>query len=104
MALSRRYHPEWPASESGFVGFDFSPIIPPGVTLSSATLTILTNANPPAAQTVWTQAPVVLLGRQAWCSVSGGEAGVDFQFRWLATDTAGNTWNRTALMLCASTS
>lgn len=104
MSLSRRYH-ACPPGESAWVGIDFSPVLPPGVTLSSATLTTVCNTNPVAPAPEWVQlAPPTFLGRMAWCQVSGGTPGTDYQFRWSVTDNNGNTWNRTALMLSAQSS
>jgi len=100
MSVSNRYL-TWPPNEQGFVGYDFSPVIPPGVALANATLTIVTNTNPPLPQTDFTQQPVTIISRQCWCSIAGGAEGTDYQLRFTASDTAGHVWNRTATMLCA---
>ena len=105
MALARRYQPSLPPGESAYLGMDFSPILPPGVILESASVTILTNTNPATpGGGGWTLQPPVILGRQAWVQATGGTEGVDYQIRFSAQDSRGNTWNRTALLLCAQSS
>lgn len=104
MALTVRYQPSHPPGDDISFGLDFSMIIPMGVGIATAALEILTNTNPPQAQSDWTQGTVAIGGRQVYAQCSGGIEGTDYQFRWTATDTLGNTWNRTALVLCAQTS
>lgn len=105
MPLSRRYTPEHPPGEGCNFGLDFSPLIPPGVGVASATLSIFTNtAVPLAADTDWIKGPVNIRGRQVYCNLAGGINGNDYQLRWTATDTDGNIWPRTTLVLCAQTS
>lgn len=103
MAITRRYA-SWPPGEQAWVGMDFSDVLPPGVSLATATLTILTNTSPANPVTDFTQGPVELDGRQAWSQISGGSAGTDYQFRWTVGDNHAQTWQRTALLLCAETS
>jgi hypothetical protein len=43
-------------------------------------------------------------GRALYAMLAGGVAGTDYQLKFTAVDTAGNTWPRTALVLCADTS
>jgi hypothetical protein len=43
-------------------------------------------------------------GRALYAMLAGGVAGTDYQLKWTALDTAGRTWPRTALVLCADTS
>ena len=105
MPLTRRYTPEHPPAESASFGMDFSFIIPPGVGIDDAGLDIFTNTAPPvAADTDWTKGTVTILGRTVYAQLSGGVEGKDYQLRWMARDTSGNTWRRTALILCAQTS
>ena len=105
MPLSRRFTPEHPPGESCKFGIDFSFIVPPGVGLSSGSLAILTNTAAPAdASADWTIGPVQMRGRALYAMLSGGVAGTDYQLKFTAVDTAGNTWPRTALVLCADTS
>lgn len=104
MAISRRYMPSWPPGEAAFIGMDFADVIPPGVALASAELSIVINRSPPQGQTDFAQAQPITLQRQAWCSISGGAEGQDYQCRWTVSDSRGHTWNRTALLLCAETS
>jgi hypothetical protein len=105
MPLSRRYHPEHPPGEKCTFGFDFSPIIPVGVGIASATLTISRNS-PPGAITdgEWTIGPVTWLDRTVYATLTGGMTGIDYLLRWAATDTDGNIWPRFCLVLCAATS
>ena len=105
MPLSRRYTPEHPPGEECNFGLDFSFVIPPGVGLSSGSLQILTNSAAPVdASAQWTIGPVNVRGRALYAMLSGGVAGTDYQLKWTAIDTAGKTWPRTALVLCADTS
>lgn len=105
MPLSRRYTPEHAPGESCSFGLDFSPILPVGVGIASGELSILTNtANPADASADWRIGPVMVQGRAIYANLSGGVAGTDYQLKWTAHDTAGNTWPRTTLVLCAETS
>lgn len=105
MALSRRYTPEHPPGETCMFGLDYSFVIPPGVGIALGTLSIYTNtATPVAADGDWTKGPVTVRGRAVYALLSGGIEGKDYQLRWSATDTAGNTFPRTTLCLCAQTS
>ena len=105
MPLSRRFTPEHPPGENCSFGIDFSFIVPPGVGLTSGSLAIFTNtASPVPADADWIKGPVVVRGRALYAMLSGGVAGRDYQLKFTALDTAGNTWPRTALVLCADTS
>ena len=105
MPLSRRYTPEHPPGEQCNFGLDYSFILPVGVALASGTLAILTNtAAPIDAAGDWTIGPVMVRGRALYAMLTGGVAGTDYQLKFTAVDTAGNTWPRTALVLCADTS
>lgn len=105
MPLSRRYSPEHPPGESCAFGLDFSPIIPVGVGLSSGALAIFTNtAAPVDASADWTIGAVTVQGRALYAVLSGGVAGTDYKLLWTATDTMGNIWPRSCLVLCAETS
>lgn len=104
MPLSRRYAPEFGPGESSIVGLDFSYVIPPGVGISSGTLDVFTNVAAPVASQDFTVGEVTVRGRVLYASLSGGVDGTDYQLRWSATDTSGNVWPRTALLLCALTS
>lgn len=104
MPLSRRYTPEFAPGENSLVGMDFSYVIPPGVGIASGTLAIYTNtAMPVQAAKDFAVGPVTVRGRSLYASLSGGVDGTDYQLRWSATDTNGNVWPRTALLLCAQT-
>lgn len=105
MPLSRRYSPEHPPGEKCTYGMDFSFVVPPGVGIASGSLSIWENVIPPvAADGDWTEGAVNVLGRVLYATLSGGVEGKDYQIRWIATDTDGNQWPRTALQLCAQTS
>ena len=105
MPLSRRFSPEHPPGESCRFGVDFSFVLPVGVGIEQGTLQVLTNtAAPVDASTDWTIGPVTVRERALYAMLSGGVSGTDYQLVFTATDTAGNTWPRTALVLCAPTS
>lgn len=105
MPISRRYSPEHPPGESCSFGLDYSFVIPVGVGISSGSLSIFTNtANPAAADADWVKGPVEVRGRAIYANLSGGLAGTDYQLRWMAQDSQGNSWPRTTLVLCAETS
>lgn len=105
MPLSRRYSPEHPPGEHCNFGLDYSYVIPPGVGITSATLDIFNNiTTPTAADSDWTKGPVAVSGRTVYANLTGGLDGHDYQLRWTATDTDGNIWPRTTLVLCANTS
>ena len=105
MALSRRYHPEHPEGESCMFGLDFTPVLAPGVDDQSGNLAIFTNeAAPVPADADWTVSPVEVTGGVVHAVLSGGKPGVDYRLVWTATDSDGNVWPRTALVLCAPTS
>jgi hypothetical protein len=105
MPLSRRYTPEHPVGESCLFGLDFSAVIPVGVGIAEGTLDILTNTVPPnPADTDWTKGAVKVQGRVLYATLSGGVIGTDYLLRWTATDTDGNVWPRTGLILVGPTS
>jgi len=103
--LSRRYTPEFPPGEASVIGLDYSFVIPIGVGIETASLDVFTNtANPLPADDDFDLGEVTVRGRVVYCSISGGVEGRDYQLRWTATDTDGNVWPRTAMLLCAQTS
>lgn len=104
MAISNRYDPPHPPGETCNFALDFSPVIPLGVGIQSANLTILLNTNPPQSQDDWTLADPQIIGRRLYVQCGGGVEGTDYQFVWTATDSLGNVWPRTTLVLCASAS
>lgn len=104
MPLSRRYSPEFAPGEASIVGMSFEYVIPFGVGISAGTLNIFTNVADPAASSDFKVGEVTVRGRSLYASLSGGVDGTDYQLRWTATDTQGNIWPRTALLLCAQTS
>jgi hypothetical protein len=105
VALSRRYRPEKPPSESSSFGLDYSFVIPVGVGIKSGTLAIYTNtASPAPADADFDIGPVYVRGRAIWANLRGGVSGTDYLLEWSAVDTLGNVWPRTCLLLCAKTS
>jgi hypothetical protein len=103
MAISRRY-PEKPPLEQVALAIDLSPILPPGVGLVYATIDPYTNTNPALLATDMSLTEPSVRGRYAEAWATGGTAGADYQIRWHLTDSQGNVWTRTALLLCAETS
>jgi hypothetical protein len=105
MPLSRRYTPEKPSAEVCNFGMDYSFVIPPGVGISEGTLEIFTNTIEPAdASADWVIGEVQIQDRTLYATLGGGVDGQDYQLRWTATDTLGNVWPRTGLILIAETS
>ena len=105
MPLSRRYSPEHPPAEACLFGYDFSPIIPPGLAVTIGEVTIFHNdALAQPADADWVVGPVQIVDRTVYAQLNGGIEGKDYQVRWMAIDTAGNVWRRTGLILCAQTS
>ena len=104
MALNNRYIPSHPQGQVATYGLDFSNIIPLGIVLSSATLTIETNTVPPVASSDFSLGPVQTIGRRVYCQLSGGVAATDYRLNWNVVDSLGNSWPRSCLLLCAATS
>lgn len=105
MPLSRRYTPEHPPTESCMFGMNYDAVIPLGVGIASGRLDIFTNTVPPkAADADWSKGAVMVRGRVLYATLGGGVDGTDYLLRWTATDTQGNTWPRTGLILVADTS
>jgi|SRR5580693_1925827 hypothetical protein len=104
MPITRRYTPEHPPGEQCLFGYDYSPIIPVGVGISSGTVAVLTNTAVPVAAPEWVVGPVIVRGRAIYASLTGGNLGADYQIHWVATDTDGNVWPRVGVVLCGFTS
>lgn len=105
MPLSRRYQPEHPPGESCPFGMDFSFVLPPGTGITGGSLQIFTNTFAPQNVSAdWKIGPVKVEGRAVYAMLTGGVEGTDYQLRWSVSDTEGNVWPRTALVLCAQTS
>lgn len=104
MPLSRRYSPEWSPGESSSIGMDFSFLVPPGDGINAGALSVWTNVANPQPSADFTVGVVGVLGRTIYATLSGGVDGTDYQLRWIAYDTRGNAWPRTALLLCSLTS
>jgi len=83
---------------------DVSPRLPPGAAVASGALAIFTNTANPAPSSDFTVGDVAIEGNVVYARMSGGVAGNDSQLRWTVTDTGGNTFVVTTLMLCALTS
>jgi hypothetical protein len=105
MPISRRYSPEAAPGETCVYGLDFAPVIPPGVGIAAGKLSIFTNVSPPAAADAdWTASAVTWIDRTLYATLSGGKTGTDYILTWTATDTQGNIWPRSSLLLVAPTS
>lgn len=104
MPLTRRYSPEHPPDENCLFGMDFSFVLAPNVAIASATLDILVNKEPAVVTADWDIGPVQIEGTFVYARLSGGVDGTDYQLRWTVTDSDGNVFPRTALVLCAQTS
>jgi hypothetical protein len=103
MSLGNRYLPSHPAGASHTYSFDYSTILPAGTIITAASLAILLNTSPPQASADFTVGEVEKRGRRVYCRLQGGRAATDYRLEWLATDSLGNTWPRTSLLLCAAT-
>jgi hypothetical protein len=108
MPISRRYSPELAPGEVSVFGMSFEYVIPPGVGIVSGTLVILsTFTTPPSVATDVTAGAVSVQGRVLYATVTAllaAGSGVDLQLVWTATDSDGNVWPRTTLVLLAATS
>jgi hypothetical protein len=104
MSIATRYLPPKPQGESSVFIADFANLIPNGAAIQSASILIQTNQSIPQAQDSWTTGPISHAGRRCWATLGGGTDGTDYQIQWTVTDTVGNTWPRTFLVLCAETS
>lgn len=103
--LSRRYQPPKDPDEVAVFGINFDAVVPLGLGILSGTLSIQTNAVPPAdASSDWSIGAVTVRGRALYATLGGGVAGTDYQLVWTATDSDQNIWPRTGLVLCAATS
>lgn len=107
MPLSRRYSPELAPNEGSLFGMDYSYVIPPGVGINIGQCAAWENSNPPVPSTLLTVGDVSVIGRTLVAFIEANDPaaeGIDFQIRWIAFDTEGGVWPRTALVLCAQTS
>lgn len=104
MSINNRYYPPQPVGQSIVYGMDFSNILPPGVTLAQGTVGIQYNTVPPTTALDLTATDLPIQGRRLYATISGGTAGRDYRLTWQGTDSLGNTWFRTVLLLCAATS
>jgi len=110
--LSRRYTPSHAPADGMIYAMDFSPVVPRGTTFPVAAAEVWRNTVAPvlassttAGAADWTTPVTVLVwDRIVYAALSGGVDGSDYQVRWSATDSSGNLWNRTALVLCSETS
>lgn len=85
-------------------GMDFSFLLPSGAAITSATLAMFTNTFAPAPAPEWVVGPVAIDGAVVYAQLSGGLEGRDYQLLWTITDSDGNVYPRTSLVLCARTS
>lgn len=105
MPLSRRYQ-EFAPGESSLFGIDMSFVLPPHVAIESATLQVFNNTFAPVAPTpdITVVGDVVIEGTCVYARLTGGVEGTDYAIRWTITDSDGNVFPRTALVLCSQTS
>lgn len=101
--LSRRFSSFAPG-ESSLFGVDFSFVLPSGSAITFATLAVFTNTFVLAAAPELVVGPVQVDGSVVFARLTGGTEGSDYRLLWTATDTDGNVWPRTALVLCTATS
>ena len=104
MSINNRYYQPHPAGQSLVYGMDFSNILPPGVTIAQGTVLFQYNTVPPTTAVDISAAGLPIEGRRLYATITGGTAGRDYRLNWQGTDSLGNIWNRTVLLLCASTS
>lgn len=104
MALSLRYEPSHPAGQARVYGLDVSFLLPPGIGVTEPGVVIQTNTTPPGIAGGITATTGGFSGRKLWITITGGIAGTDYLITWTFNDTAGNTWVRSILLLCAPTS
>lgn len=83
---------------------DFSFVLAPGTAIVSASVAVLVNEAPPIATTDWTIGDVMINGSMVYARLTGGVESVDYQIRFTITDSDGNIFPRTALILCSQTS
>jgi hypothetical protein len=84
---------------------DFSFVLPKGVGITQGSVQLWTNT-PGDVQpaTDISAGPVSIRGRAVYAQVTGGSEGTDYQLRWTVSDTQGNVFERTGVVLCAQTS
>lgn len=104
MAVSQRYQPSHPASQTAVYALDCSSILPPGVGILVATLNVFINTTPPLINDDFVQTDRAFQGRRTWVTLAGGQPGTDYQLSWTVTDSQASTWIVTATLLCAATS
>lgn len=101
--LSRRYSSFAPG-ESSLFGMDFSFCLSPEAQVVSAALAVFTNTFAPTPALEWRVGPVMVRRSVVYAQLSGGLEGGDYRLRWTVTDSDGNVWPRTALVLVTATS
>lgn len=104
MAINNRYLPSHPQGDNSLYGLDFTAILPPGVAIGSATVTLEYNSVPPTATSDWTLGVPIITGRRVYAQLEGGLAGRDYRVNWRVVDSLANQWTRTCLLQCAATS
>ena len=103
--LARRYSSH-PPGESSVFAMDFSMVVQRGVTIVTGGVLVMLNTFvvAPVPSPDWMVGAVGIDGRAVNARLTGGVEGTDYQVRWTVTDSDGNTFVRTALVLCAQTS
>lgn len=104
MPLTRRYEPPHRTGPRAY-GMDYSSVIPWGMTITSAALTIWSNTQPPLDASADFSTPTIYTrGRQAFAIINGGVVGKDYLLQWSVNDNRGGVWDRAATLLCSYTS
>jgi hypothetical protein len=105
----RRYYPSH-ATEKTMYGIDFSTLLPLGVGITDAWVTVYKNLNP----WVWvndtygtTSTPdelavsdLLIRGRRVYVAVWNGVPGTDYVILWNISDTLTNDWQQATYVLC----
>jgi hypothetical protein len=92
--MSMRFDPKTPADVTQ-VGLDFSPLLPPGVTIQTVTL-----ETEPGDLIVTSGPEISGTGVSAW--ISGGTAGQDYLLRFSIHRSDGGADSRTASIYCGA--
>ena len=105
MSLNNRYMPSHAVGDSCLYALDFSNILPLGVGFEgSVGFEVEYNTVPPTGQSDFTVGPPYFVGRRIYAQLSGGASAKDYRLTFTGGDSLGNTWSRSALLLCSATS
>jgi hypothetical protein len=103
--MSGRFTPKKPPAELAWFALDFMRVVGRGVGLAAVAVHAWTNTVMPVlADSDWTIGAPLIEGRIAYTQLGGGVDGSDYQLRFTVTDTDGNVFERTGLILVSETS